>query len=103
MGKAHSNAWSQAPKFFDIGLKPVLKVACGQDENATRAFAQNWGWQETSNDWKTLVERPDIDIIDICTPTYLHKEIVVAAAKNGKHIFCEKPLALSYRGSQNYV
>ena len=96
MGKAHSNAWSSAPKFFNLKIKPVLKVACGQDEKATAEFAANWGWGEVESDWRKVVERPDIDIIDICTPTYLHKEIAVAAAQNGKHIFCEKPLALTF-------
>jgi len=96
MGKAHSNAWSQASKFFTLGLTPVLKVACGQDVEATSDFAQNWGWEESVSDWKKVVERKDIDIIDVCTPTYLHKDIVLAAAKNGKHIFCEKPLALNF-------
>ncbi len=96
MGKAHSNAWTSAPKFFKLGLKPVLKVACGQDAAGTGEFAATWGWQETASDWKKVVERPDIDIIDICTPTYLHKDIVVAAARNGKQIFCEKPIALNY-------
>lgn len=96
MGKAHSNAWSDAPKFFDLNLKPVLKVACGRDEQATRQFADNWGWQEVETDWRKVVERPDVDIIDICTPTYLHKDIAIAAALNGKQIFCEKPMALNY-------
>ena len=86
----------QAPKFFSVGLTPVLKVACGQDEKGTSDFAKNWGWEESVSDWKKVVERPDIDIIDICTPTYLHKEIVIAAAKNGKQIFCEKPIALNF-------
>ena len=96
MGKAHSNAWSQAPKFFDLAVKPVLKVACGQDEKGTREFADKWGWQETQTDWRKVVERPDVDIIDICTPTYLHKDIAIAAAQNGKQLFCEKPMALNY-------
>jgi len=96
MGKAHSNAWSGAPKFFHLGLNPVLKVACGQNERGTREFAQTWGWQETETDWHKVVERPDVDVIDICTPTYLHKDIAIAAAQNGKQIFCEKPMALSY-------
>lgn len=96
MGKAHSNAWSSAPKFFNLKIKPVLKVACGQDEKATTEFATNWGWGEVESDWRKVVERPDIDIIDICAPTYLHKDMAVAAAQNGKHIFCEKPLALSF-------
>ncbi len=96
MGKAHSNAWTSAPKFFSVGLKPVLKVACGQDEAYTGDFAKTWGWEETESDWRKVVERKDVDIIDVCTPTYLHKEIVIAAAKNGKQIFCEKPIALNY-------
>jgi predicted dehydrogenase len=96
MGKAHSNAWSSAPKFFGLGLKPVLKVACGKDEKGTRDFAANWGWQEVEMDWRKVVERKDVDIIDVATPTYLHKEIVIAAAQNGKQIFCEKPMALNY-------
>ncbi|MEI8132200.1 MAG: Gfo/Idh/MocA family oxidoreductase [Leptolinea sp.] len=100
MGKAHSNAWSNAPKFFELGLKPVLKVACGQDEKGTREFASNWGWQEFELDWRKVVERKDIDIIDIATPTYLHKDIVIAAAQSGKQLFCEKPMALNYAESK---
>lgn len=96
MGKAHSNAWTNAPKFFQVGLKPVLKVACGKDEKGTRDFADNWGWGDVSTDWRKVVERKDIDIIDVATPTYLHKDIVLAAADNGKQIFCEKPMALNY-------
>jgi predicted dehydrogenase len=96
MGKAHSNAWTSAPRFFQLGLHPVLKVACGQDEKGTRDFAQTWGWQEVETDWQKVVERPDVDIVDICTPTYLHKDIAVAAARSGKQIFCEKPMALNY-------
>ncbi|HJW90178.1 MAG TPA: Gfo/Idh/MocA family oxidoreductase [Anaerolineales bacterium] len=96
MGKAHSHAWSSVPKFFEVPIKPVLKVACGRDEQATREFAQTWGWEEIETDWRKVVERPDIDIIDISTPTYLHRDMAVAAAQNGKAIFCEKPVALSY-------
>ena len=100
MGKAHSNAWSAAPKFFQVGLMPVLKVACGRDEQATIDFANNWGWESVETDWRKVVERDDVDIIDISTPTYLHQEIAVAAAQNGKHIFCEKPIALSYASAR---
>jgi predicted dehydrogenase len=96
MGKAHSNAWRQAPKFFSLDLEPVLKVACGQDQKGTAEFARNWGWQEVESDWRKVLERPDVDVVDICTPTYLHKDIVVAAARAGKQIFCEKPIALNY-------
>jgi predicted dehydrogenase len=100
MGKAHSNAWGQAPKFFHLGLKPVMKVACDPDNNCAHDFADNWGWQECETDWRKVVERPDIDVIDIVTPTFLHQEIAIAAAKNGKHIFCEKPITLSYAAAK---
>lgn len=95
MGKAHSNAWLNTPHFFELPVKPVLKVACARDEEALQAFAQNWGWEETETDWRKVVERDDIDIVDISVPTYLHHEIAVAAARNGKHIFLEKPFALN--------
>lgn len=95
MGRAHSNAWSQAPKFFDLPAKPILKVACGRDESALDAFAQNWGWQETSTDWQEAIARDDIDVIDIALPTHLHAEVAIAAAQAGKHIFCEKPVSRS--------
>ncbi|MCF7929314.1 MAG: Gfo/Idh/MocA family oxidoreductase [Spirochaetales bacterium] len=95
MGKAHSNGWLQAKKFFDLPGEPVLKVACGRSEEPLKAFAETWGWQEIETDWKKLVERDDIDIIDIAVPQNLHAEIAIAAVKAGKHIFCEKPIALN--------
>lgn len=95
MGKAHSNAWLNAPRFFEMGIKPVLKLACGQNEADLKEFAARWGWQEIETDWRKVVTRDDIDIIDISVPTYLHHEIAVAAAENGKHIFCEKPFAFT--------
>ncbi len=100
MGKAHSNAWSSAPKFFHLALKPVMKVACDLDEKETADFADRWGWQDVETDWHKVVERPDVDVIDICTPSFLHQEIAIAAAMNGKHIFCEKPIALTYAGAK---
>jgi len=100
MGKAHSNAWLNTPHFFDMGIKPVLKVACGTDAASTESFAKRWGWQETATDWRQVVSRPDIDIVDISVPTYLHREIAVAAARAGKHIFCEKPFATSVEDAQ---
>ncbi len=96
MGKAHSNAWLSAPRFFDVPVKPVLKVACGQDVAGTQAFADNWGWESVESDWRKVLERQDVDIVDVATPTYLHKDIVIAAAQSGKHIFCEKPIGLNY-------
>jgi predicted dehydrogenase len=100
MGRAHSNAWRSAPKFFKVGLEPVMKVACGQDPQGTADFADNWGWESVETDWRKVVERDDVDVIDISTPTYLHQEIAIAAAQNGKHIFCEKPIALSYASAK---
>ncbi|MEE9496617.1 MAG: Gfo/Idh/MocA family oxidoreductase [Desulfobacterales bacterium] len=96
MGKAHSNAWKQAPHFFDVAVEPVLKVACGRHAGPLQEFADRWGWEEIETDWQKVVKRDDIDIIDIGVPTHLHHDIAVAAAKAGKHIFCEKPIALSY-------
>ena len=95
MGKAHSNGWSQAAKFFDPGVEPVLQVACGRDETAVRAFADRWGWKHVETDWKKAVARDDVDIVDISLPQHLHHDVAMAAAKAGKHIFCEKPMALS--------
>jgi len=96
MGKAHSNAWIKAPLFFDMEARPVLKVACGRKEASLKAFAGRWGWERCETDWKKAVRSDDVDIVDICTPTYLHHEIALEAIKAGKHIFCEKPIAINY-------
>lgn len=96
MGKAHSNAWKTAPYFFDMDTKPVMKVACGRNEEQLKSFAGRWGWEEVETDWKKMVRRDDIDIVDIATPPNIHRDIVVEAANAGKHIFCEKPLSISY-------
>jgi predicted dehydrogenase len=93
MGRTHSNAYSQVCKFFPHKLRPVLKAVCGRDQTKVKAFAENWGWQETESEWQRLVNREDIDLIDICTPNNTHKDIAFAAAKSGKIVLCEKPLA----------
>ncbi|QRR02766.1 Gfo/Idh/MocA family protein [Dyadobacter sandarakinus] len=103
MGRAHSNGWRQAPLFFDIPATPVLKAACGRHEPYVRAFADKWGWEEVETDWKKLVSRPDIDIVDIALPQNLHYEIALAAAKEGKHIFCEKPLSMTSRQAEEML
>lgn len=95
MGRAHSNAWLQSTRFFDPGARPVLKVACGRDEADLRAFADRWGWEEIETDWRKVIERDDIDVIDIALPTFLHAETAIAAAEAGKHVFCEKPFTNS--------
>ncbi len=95
MGRMHSNAWIKAPLFFDTPIKPVLKIICGRHKQQAQAFAKQWGWQEATDDWREVVNHPDVDVVDISTPTALHHEIALAAAKAGKHIFCEKPIALN--------
>jgi predicted dehydrogenase len=97
MGKAHSNAWKKAPLFFDLDVRPVLKVACGRHQESLKAFAERWGWEQTEADWKKMVHRDDVDIVDISAPQYLHYEIAMEAIKAGKHIFCEKPLAMDLK------
>lgn len=93
MGKAHSNAWRQVSRFFDLPVDPVMKVICGRDETAVKDAAEKYGWQEYSTSWQQVVERTDIDVIDICTPGDSHMPIAVAAAEAKKAIFCEKPMA----------
>jgi predicted dehydrogenase len=95
MGRAHSNAYVQVKHFFDTKHKPVLKAICARDEAKAKAFAAQWGYESIETDWKKLVARKDIDAIDICVPNNLHAEIAIEAAKNGKMILCEKPLAMN--------
>ena len=95
MGKAHSNGYLSAPKYFRLKAEPVLKVVCGLEADVAAAFAEQWGWQSSTSDWREVVARDDIDLVDISTPNNVHKEIAVAAAKAGKHIVCEKPLAMN--------
>ena len=102
-GKAHSNAWLQAPRFFDLPAKPVLKVACGRNRDQVQEFADNWGWEEVETDWQKVIERDDIDIVDISLPPNLHAEVAIAAAKAGKHIYCEKPMAISLEDAREVL
>ncbi len=95
MGRTHSNAYAQVSHFFKSEYQPVLKAVCARNEEKVKEFASNWGYESTETDWRKLVQRPDIDVIDICTPNNMHKEIAIAAAKAGKMILCEKPLAMN--------
>jgi predicted dehydrogenase len=95
MGRTHSNGYSQAPHFFNLAQKPVLKAVCGRDKEKLKAFADQWSYESTETDWRKLVERKDIDVVDICTPNNSHCEIALAAAAAGKMILCEKPLAMN--------
>ncbi|MGZ5552411.1 MAG: Gfo/Idh/MocA family protein [Chthoniobacterales bacterium] len=95
MGRAHSNAWRQASRFFDLPANVRMKTICGRKRNAVRKAAKQLGWEKSATDWREVVGDPEIDIIDICTPNDSHCEIALAAARAGKAILCEKPLALN--------
>jgi predicted dehydrogenase len=95
MGRAHSNAYRKVNQFFDVGYQPVLKAACARDEEKVRDFADRWGWESVETDWRRLVDRDDIDAIDIGSPNNTHREIALAAAERGKMVLCEKPLAMN--------
>src|SRR5712671_108584 len=92
MGRTHSNAFLQAGRFFDLQYQPVLKAACARNALRAEAFAANWGYEAIETDWRKLVERKDIDLVDIASPNDTHAEIAIAAAKAGKIVMCEKPL-----------
>jgi len=97
MGKAHSFAYKNVSLFFDLPVKPVMKVICGRTEKAVNQAKEKFGWFEYETDWRKVVERKDIDLIDITTPPNAHKDIAIEAAKNGKILFCEKPLATNLK------
>src|SRR5438093_25869 len=103
MGRAHSNAYCKVNHFFDLEYKPVLKAACARSADKVKPFADNWGYESVETDWRKLIERKDIDAIDICTPNNTHAEIAIAAAKNGKMILCEKPLSMNLVEGQTMV
>lgn len=93
MGAAHSHAWRTAPRFFELPLAPVMRALCGRNAARVAEAADRFGWESTETDWTRLVARPDIDLVDVCTPGDSHAEIAVAALEAGKHVLCEKPLA----------
>ena len=103
MGRTHSNAFRKVSNFFENEHVPVLKAVCGRNEANTRAFADRWGYESIETDWKKLVERKDIDVVDICTPNDSHMEIAIAAAQAGKMIMCEKPLARDAKEGEKMV
>jgi predicted dehydrogenase len=95
MGAAHSQGWRTAGRVFDLPLRPVLAAVCGRDGAAVRAAADRHGWAAAETDWRALIARDDVDLVDICTPGDSHAEIALAALAAGKHVLCEKPLANS--------
>jgi predicted dehydrogenase len=95
MGKAHSNAYRQVGRFFDLEVEPVMKVLVGRNAVKVAAAAETFGWEESATDWREVIQRKDIDLVDIGTPNDTHAAISQAALKAGKHVLCEKPLAIT--------
>ena len=93
MGAAHSQAWRSAPRFFDLPITPRMNVVGGRDLAAVTAAADRLGWAAVETDWRQLIARDDVDLVDVCTPGDTHAEIAIAALEGGKHVLCEKPLA----------
>lgn len=104
MGRTHSNGYNRVPNFFPaLEYTPVLKAVCSRNKEKVQAFADQWGYESIETDWKRLIERNDIDAVDICTPNDMHAEIAIAAAKAGKMILCEKPLARTLAEAKGMV
>ena len=93
MGRTHSNAYLKAAKFFDLPRLPVMHTIAARDLQETRAFADRWGWQHATDDWRSMVQDPEIDLVDVGTPNHVHRDQAIAALEAGKHVACEKPLA----------
>src|SRR6266542_369021 len=103
MGRTHSNAFVQAPRFFDVPYEPVLKAVCARNTDRVKVFASNWGYESIETDWRALVDRKDIDLIDIASPNDTHAPIAIAAASAGKMVTCEKPLGRNAAEAEKMV
>jgi myo-inositol 2-dehydrogenase/D-chiro-inositol 1-dehydrogenase len=103
MGRTHSNAFLQAPKFFDLPRAPELTAICARNKDRADAFAENWGYGSVETDWRALIDREDIDLIDIAAPNDVHHDIAIAAAEAGKMVMCEKPLGRTAAESAEMV
>ena len=103
MGRTHSNAFARVNQFFDLDYLPVLKAVCARDGAKARAFATQWGYESVETDWRKLIARKDIDLIDIASPNNTHAEIAITAAGAGKMVLCEKPLGLNAAESERMV
>src|SRR5437773_5101580 len=103
MGKTHSHAFLQAPRFFEVPYQPVLKAVVARNADRVRKFADTWGYQSAETDWRAVVDRKDIDLIDIASPNDTHAEIAIAAARAGKMVTCEKPLGRTAAEAQAMV
>ena len=103
MGRSHSNAWGQVVKFFTPPLKPVMHTVFGQPEENPQAFAERWGWQNASTNWEELVKSPEIGLVDVVTPNYMHAPVARAAIAAGKPVACEKPIAGTLEDARQMV
>ena len=103
MGKAHSNAWAKVNRFFNVPRSVVMRVVCGRNEKAVMAFARQWNWQSVETDYRAAVARDDVDVVDIATPNNTHTDMAIAAARAGKAIICEKPLAMTVTEAKRMV
>jgi predicted dehydrogenase len=103
MGRTHSNAFSKVNQFFDLDYQPILKAVCARNAADAKAFAANWGFEAVETDWRKLVARDDIDLIDIASPNDTHAEIAIAAAKADKMVMCEKPLGRNAKEAEQMV
>jgi myo-inositol 2-dehydrogenase/D-chiro-inositol 1-dehydrogenase len=103
MGRTHSNAFLQAPRFFDLPFEPILRTVVARNADRVRAFADTWGYQSVETDWRAVVERGDVDLVDIASPNDTHAEIAIAAARAGKMVTCEKPLGRTAAEAQAMV
>ena len=103
MGAAHSQGWRNAHRFFDLPVRPAANVLCGRTESATREAADKLGWSSWTTDWRDVLDRDDVQVVDICTPGDSHAEIAIAALEAGKHVLCEKPLANTVAEAERMV
>jgi predicted dehydrogenase len=93
MGRAHSNAYLKADKFFDLPVRPIMQTVCGRDREGLTQFAEKWGWAKSTTDWRSAIADPQIDLVDVTAPNNAHLEMSLAALEAGKDLACEKPLA----------
>ena len=103
MGRAHSNAYLKVAKFFDLPTAPVMHTITARNEGELKEFAQRWGWQNYTTDWKAAVGSSEVDLVDIVTPNNVHAEHAIAALEAGKHVACEKPLANTLDNARQMV
>ncbi len=103
MGRAHSNAYRQVARYFEVDPVPVMQAICGRDPDATSAAAAQLGWNSVETDYHDLVTRDDIGLVDVSTPGYTHRDVVMAALAAGKHVLCEKPLANSLEEAEEML